>query len=586
MKTLIGMGILVVVSFLATCRWSPEFLRQPPPADSIPYFPSRIVVNQIGYYPNAQKRALFIGSQTPSPIAEIIEQSTKTVLLKCSLSTFVIDGQSGDTLRTIDFTALSHEGTYFLRVGNVQSFPFRVRRDVYTPAFDLMMRSYYLQRCGVVLNDSLTGVQHSACHLEDGFLFRADSLNPASRRIQATGGWHDAGDFGKYVVTTAITIGRLLTLYEVHPDLFHDHLHIPESGNRVPDVLDEVKIALDWLLTMQRSDGAIYRKLSGIVWTPPLVPQADTQKRSVFGISTPETAKFAAAMALAARTYKRTNPHYAGRCLQAALKAWSYLQYHPQMEVDWQTSDDAGSGKYLISEVDQEYELTIDTDDRFWAATELWLTTHKPEYDSFLSQTTDSLDYTIFEWKTPASLGMTNYVRWAAARGRDNITAKKLKQKILNRAERVLKRVLASGYYYGNDRIVWGSNRMAAEEGIVLMQAYNLTRKREYLNAALDQLDFLLGRNHFNLCFVSGVGANPVRHICHLFSRASGFYVPGFLSGGANEFEQANIAPKFRGLLSYVDDERSYSSNENAIDYNASMIALIGLVRAEMERER
>jgi endoglucanase len=129
-----------------------------------------------------------------------------------------------------------------------------------------------------------------------------------------------------------------------------------------------------------------------------------------------------------------------------------------------------------------------------------------------------------------------------------------------------------------NRRIIWGSNKMAAEEGILLFHAYELTGRRSYLEGAAAQAGYLLGMNPFCKSFVTGIGANPVANVSHLFARAIGRDIPGLLVGGPNEQAQAGIAPMNRGLRSYVDDARSYATNEYAIDYNASLITLLGLL--------
>ncbi|NJR66930.1 MAG: glycosyl hydrolase family 5, partial [Leptolyngbyaceae cyanobacterium CRU_2_3] len=394
------------------------------------------------------------------------------------------------------------------------------------------------------------------------------------------GGWHDAGDYGKYVATTAVTIGRILSLYEQRPQLFWDgQLAIPESGNGIPDVLDEMQFGLDWLLRMQRPDGAVYRKLSGTAWPIGLSPDEDQQSRYVYGVSTPETAKFAAAMAIAARVFQPLKTELAQPYQQAAEKAWSYLEQHPTMQVDWVDGDDSGSGKYLSSETDTETSLTVDTDDRFWAAAELYIATGQPQFEQYVAKYLKRNDYTLFEWKDPSALGMTNYLFQTKQPIASNIR-RRLVSKLQKRANQALDRVNQSGYRLANDRFIWGSNKIAAEEAITLLYAHQVTPRAAYKAAAADQLDYLLGRNPFNQTFVTGLGTHPVRHTNHLFTRAKGIYIPGLLVGGPNNLAQDQIASANLGIRSYIDDERSYATNEYAIDYNASLITLMGLMQS------
>ncbi|NET38611.1 MAG: glycosyl hydrolase family 5 [Cyanothece sp. SIO1E1] len=538
-----------------------------------------IVINQVGYQPNWSKTAFLLKSKpTDLKTAEVVDLASGETVFTLQPGQPQSDTADGNAIYPLDFSALRQPGTYYLRVGNSQSAPFQIGVDIYQEPLVKLLRSYYLQRCGVAIDDPLTGIHHAPCHVKDGIIAHTDAIRSIGEPFIAPGGWHDAGDYGKYVTTTAVSIGRLLSLYEQHPDLFWDNqLEIPESGNGVPDLLDEMHVGLDWLLTMQRQDGAVYRKLSGDQWPIGLAPDEDTQARYVYGISTPETAKFTAVMAMAARVYQSIQPAQADIYLSAAESAWQFLTTQPTMQVDWVAGDDSGSGKYLFSETDPEASLKTDLDDRLWAASELFITTGKPSFEQYFSQHLDVLDYTLFEWKDPSPLAMTDYLMQTRQPSLARLRAK-IQTKLLQRANVLLDRVNDSGYRLANHRFIWGSNKMAAEEGITLAYAYRLTHNPAYRQAALDQLDFLLGRNPFNQTFVTGVGTHPVQHVNHLFARAKQIDIPGLVVGGPNADAQDGIAPKGQGLLSYIDDAGSYATNEYAIDYNASLIGLIGIL--------
>lgn len=542
-----------------------------------------IAVNQVGYLPQQAKVALLINgvAQTDQPV-DLIDSQTKAAVLQIQPSPPKRDPSSRDWVQTLDFSDLSEPGIYYLQQGDLQSYPFEIGPEIYHQPFVQLLRSYYLQRCGVELQDPVTGISHPPCHLLDGTTSLDDGFHTAGQQLPATGGWHDAGDYGKYVATTTVTIGRLLNLYETAPQLFADgQLQIPESGNDIPDLLDEVKVGLDWLLTMQRSDGAVYRKLSGQNWPQDVAPQDDTQTRMIYGISTSDTAKFAAALAQAARVYRELQPEMAQRYLDAAQNAWSYLQSQRRPRVDERKQDDQGSGRYLYSSIDSEPSLLTDDDDKFWAAHELFLTTGTAEYQAYVVRQINRLDYTLFEWKDPSALAMST-ILFDVSRSRSaqypDAVDRMVKAKLLARADAALQTVKDSRYHIANSRWIWGSNKLAAEEGITLFLAYRLTAKPAYLSAAIDQLDYVLGRNPFNQSFVSGVGTHAVKHVNHIFARSQNIKIPGLFVGGPNTMAQDNIAPKDKGLLSYVDDDRSYSTNEYAIDYNASLIGLIGMV--------
>jgi endoglucanase len=539
---------------------------------------AKIVVNQVGYLPNSSKVAFLVNSDIARQKIELVNHTNQQTVQVITPSQSVLDPESNNRLQTIDFSQIAQTGKYFLRAGSITSYPFEIAPNVYQESIVKLLHSYYLQRCGVAIDDPVTGIRHAACHLRDGAIAHKDGANSAGTVIPATGGWHDAGDYGKYVSTTTVTTGRLLSLYESHPKAFPDRqLSIPESGNGIPDLLDEMRVGLDWMLPIQRSDGAIYRKLSGKNWPSIVAPDQDIQPRFIYGISTPETAKFAAAMSIAARVYAPWQPQQSAIYLKASQHAWDYLQRQSTIKVDWIDGDDSGSGKYLESPIDNEPSLKIDTDDRLWAAAELFITTKDPKYEQYFLQQLPNFDYSLFEWKDPSALGIANYFNAIKKPESSQIKAQ-INAKILQRAEIVLKQVKNSGYHLANHRFIWGSNKMTATEGMTLILAYQLTNKSEYRQAAIDQIDYLLGRNPFNQTFVTGIGTHPVKNVNHIFVRARKISIPGLLVGGPNSDAQDDLAPKNLGIRSYIDREKSYATNEYAIDYNAELIGLMSMV--------
>jgi endoglucanase len=578
-----------------------------------------IVVNQVGYLPQWSKKAFYRQSQPFSSknknsnsgeitgrstfggdlqqrdssrrglssngenLAESRAQTTPTQLISAKtnevIATFplqpeALDPVTHDTVATIDFSSVTQPGTYFLQQGKLRSVTFMIGTDIYQQPLITLLRSYYLQRCGIKIDDPVTGISHPPCHLKDAAIAREDQYNAAGKLLSTMGSWHDTGAYNKYVATSTVTIARLLSLYEKYPDLFPDNqLNIPESGNNISDLLDEMKVGLDWLLKMQRPDGAVYRKLAGTTWPEGLAPHEDTQPRYIYGISTPETAKFAAVMAIANRIYQ-FDFELATKYLTAAELAWEYLQQQTTMKIDWIEGDDTGSDKYLASDYDREASLRTDIDDRLWAAAELYITTGNSDFANYFADHLQDIDYTLFEWKNPAPLGLINYLQQDRQPTSEKLIAQ-IKTKILQRADLILGKVNQNIYRLSTYRFIWGSNKMAAEEGITLVYAYQLTKNPDYLTAAIDQLDFLLGRNHFNQTFITNIGTNSVENLSNLYTRAKNIRIPGLVVGGPNGDAQDGIAVRHRGQLSYVDDERSYTTNENAIDYNASVIGLI-----------
>lgn len=533
-----------------------------------------IALNQIGYLPNATKYAVLQGN---ADVAEalVTDAASGRTVGAVSPETRSRDRDSGFRVQRLDFSKITTPGRYRLLAGELASPVFEIGASVYDRLLRSLLRSFYLQRCGVALDDAETGLKHAACHVLDGKVWRADVIHDAGHVIEAPGGWHDAGDFGKYIATTTVAVGRILSAYERSPDVLGKiDLNIPEAGkSEEPDVLLEMRVGINWMRAMQRSDGAVYRKLSGAKWPNAIAPDHDTQSRYLFGIGTPDTAKFAATMAIAARIYEEFDKPYATRCLDAARRAWAFLEPYRRQYIDWRKEDDSGSGPYVANDFDREISLREDVDDRAWAGTELFLTTGDREFLDPVKTYVEWGEFGLNEWKNPAPLGLENLLLRAS--DLPDELGQDIANLLRNRAARLTATVRRSGYGLSNTRFIWGSNKMVAENGCAFAVAHQISRNASDRDIAQRQADFLLGTNPLTKCFVTGAGSNPVRKVAHLYARAVGLDIPGLLVGGPNTDAQDKIAPGGLGVFSYLDHEKSYSTNEYAIDYNASLIALL-----------
>lgn len=535
--------------------------------------PAAIGVNQIGYVSNWPKSAVLINSAMPEQEVSLIEDKTEIEVLKIKASK-PINAQDGVNVQKLDFTEVTKNGSYYLKQNDLKSATFTINSFPFENVYQTALRSYYIQRCGVSLIDK-SGLSHEACHLQDANIATTSGATLLGEHLHATGGWHDAGDFGKYIAPASAAVNRLLSLYEDNPNLFTDgQLDIPESNNGVPDILDEVKFELEWMLTMQRQDGAVYRKLSGAHWPTVGSPDLDDQPRFVYGVSSPETAKFASSLAMAARVYKTIDSDSAARYLKAAEKAWGWLATLQTQYIDIQPDDDKGSGKYLLSPIDQEPNLKSDIDDRLAAAIELYLSTQKVEYKSYIEENMLDINYTLYEWKDITALSFYHLMQQDSSPIFSNIR-KRIRTELIKRADKLLASNKSNPYGLASTRFIWGSNKMVAEEGITLALAYAIKKDQAYLKAAVDQLDYLLGKNPLDISYVSGFGENSVRFPNHLHARSAKIALKGFMVGGPNSLGQDNITPKNLGALSYVDNDHAYASNEYAIDYNSAFIGLV-----------
>ncbi len=518
-----------------------------------------VFINQAGYLPGEIKRVVVDRSAKGFTV---VEEKTGKKVFAAKLKS-IKDNTTKKKIWAGNFTPLSRPGKYRIKVTGVgDSYSFVIDPNIYTQVLNLAMRSFYLQRCGIILNDEETGLTHPRCHKNDGVTARKDNYYEAGQPLPCMGGWHDAGDYGKYTTTTTIAVAHMLVAYELWSEKFSDgQFRIPESGNGVPDILDESRIGLEWLLTMQRPDGAVYHKLAGSRWPSFVSPDDEHQTRFIYGISTADTGKFAATMAIAARVWKNIDLPFANRVSLAALKAWRFLANNEYIW-DHLDLDDDGSGAY---------GKTDDLAERIWAGLELSTITDTGHPIKEWTTQLDSYQLADIGWEDPAALGFFNYTRSPYALPEiKGIT----EGKIIDLAEKNLKSAMSSGYRYtlNFSEFQWASNKQGLSRGIAMLLADQLRAKPEYRQNALTQLDFVLGLNPLSKCFVTGLGSDPPLNLHHRLAIATGKIIPGLLAGGPNNKGESGVEPLAKGPYSYVDGSQSYSSNEPAIDYNAALI--------------
>jgi len=540
-----------------------------------------IKVNQVGYPPDAPKIAVLEGEAEAERFL-VVDAETKTVVFEGEIGQARTDLNSGERVRHLDFSALAEEGEYAVVVpGAGSSVKFRIARNVYYAPFIDSLRSYTLGRSGIAIDDPVTGLKHAAGHLQDAeALLDIDHPHaPAGTAIDVSGGWYDAGDYGKYVTPGAVTVAQLLLAYELHPEKFAvGQLRFPEGfGSDVPglpDVLAEVKYELDWLLKMQRPDGAVYHKVSGLTWPGMIRPEDDAQPRYVFGMTTYGTGMFAGAMAMAARVYEPFDADYAARLLEAAERAFRFLEANPTSIVMKSEHQDNGSGGY---------DRSADQEDRFWAAAELLKTTGDPRYAEYIAGKLAAQlkrDPVIIGWGSTVALGQFAY---ATAEAGDPDVREQLRRKLVKAADDIVGRIGRDGYRYAlmPNEFTWASAKNGMAKAQLLLLANVFEPKEDYVHGALDQLHYTLGRNAVGTTYLTGSGTEMPNYPHNRMISGTGTYIPGLLVGGPNKF---GGDPELDALLknespppakAYIDSPGSWATNEYAIDYNAPLVFVL-----------
>ena len=532
---------------------------------------SGILIDQFGYRPGDPKLA-FVREFQKGPF-EVVSAADSTTAFKGTIRAIgTTDEATGDIVFELDFGALRTPGTYrcILPDRGITSGEFRIAEDVYSAPFISAAESFFYQRCGTALSNG-TPWQHAECHQKDA-VFYADP----SRQKAVTGGWHDAGDYGKFVATGTLSAAFLLYLYERQSGKFTDRqLNIPESGNGVPDLLDEVRWELQWLLKMQGEDGGVYHKVSTKKWTGEYLPQKDPDQRYIFAVSSSATGSFAAVTALAARVFERWDKRFAQELLRASVTAWKFLEDHRAVLPP-------GGFRNPPGVEGGEYGDQQDADERLWASVELYRTSGSEQYQRYFLANYQQIGgiASPLSWVQVQNFAYYSYLKLPASRS--DVRARSFILGTLTAyCDRLLRRVQASGYRHvlASDEFYWGSNSVCAGYAFDLLEAYEATRGARYLNAALDQLHYFLGRNTFGISFLTGVGTNPVRHPYHQFSMKLGAPepVPGLLVGGPNRGNRLRgaVLSEFPGRC-YEDNEKNYYVNEVAINYTAPFVYLAG----------
>lgn len=481
-----------------------------------------------------------------------------------------------------DFSQLKEKGRFYLDVPGVgRSFDFEIGDKVYDFAFYTVMRGFYLWRCGTAVEGEHNGIRyaHAACHLEDAYQDYIGIEDPARR--DGTGGWHDAGDYGKFTVNAGITVGLLFLAWDHFQDKLKSiSLDIPEtapgrpkaglimsSPSGWPDFLKEIKWEIDWLLKMQYPDGSgkVSHKLTRLNFSDFIMPEKDLEKRYFTEWSSAATADFAAMLAMAARYFKPYDAEYAQTCLDAAKKSYTFLKNNPDYKRFRQ--GDFRTGGYQ----------TRDADDRLWAAAEMWQTTGEAQYLKDFEERASRYDDKIDEdwnWGKVKNLGMITYLL-SERKGKDAAILEDVRRDLLSIADVIVAK--GNKDVYGRPmagRYYWGCNGTAANQTLVLQVANKVSPNPAYINTALDAIGHLFGRNYYGRSYVTGLGHQPPMNPHDRRSGADDIKEPwpGYLIGGGHSAKGWN------------DVQDDYGTNEIAINWQAALVyALAGFTSGQSQ---
>lgn len=523
-----------------------------------------ININQIGYEPGDKKIAILRGEDLGDTFQVIAADGS--VAFEGQLTGPCASEPSGETNYTADFSSLTAEGVYAIKCGSAQSYEFKIAEGVYDDAFKAVFRMLYLQRCGSELTEEYAGdFAHDACHTGEAILYGTD------KKIDVSGGWHDAGDYGRYVVSGAKTVADLLFAYQDYKEaLIRDDLDIPESGNGVPDVLDEAKYELAWMLKMQDKSGGVYHKVTCLAFPGFVMPTEETDQLYIIPVSDTATGDFAAVMAMSYNAFKDIDAKFAKKCLAAAKKAWGYLEKNHNK--GFQNPADVLTGEYGDGD---------SSDERYWAAAALYCATTDKKYLDVFEHTiwvkTSVLDG--YGWGKVGGYGNKIYLSLDASVTNPEYV-KKIKDAIKNTSDGYLGNSNTDAYGMSLGMTYpWGSNMTVCDNANYLVYASKLFGNADYTAAADRHFEYIFGANPMSTCYVTGFGTMSPKHTHHRPSMALGIEMPGMLAGGPN----SNLEdPYAKAVLlgnapakCYVDSDQSFSTNEITIYWNSPLLYLM-----------
>ena len=579
----------------------PQFTPAPPPPKvELP----KVRVNQVGYLPKLEKVATVV-SDSKQPLEYKLLDAKGQAVSQGKTQVIGTDAASGDSVHLVDFSSFTTPGKgYVLQVGVDKSDSFDIEASIYHKLKHDALKYFYLNRSGTPIDQAYTpdpSLARPAGHPKDEAPCTKDA--GCDYKLDVTGGWYDAGDYGKYIVNGGIAVWTLLNWYERTKHLGGDLSDwgdikgfVPESQNKTSDVLDEARWELEFFLKMQVPEGKpnagmVHHKIHDNEWSAlGLAPHESKYARSIHPVSTAATLNFAAAVAQAARIWKDIDPKFAKTCLEAAERAWNAAKKNPSKFA--LRADTIGGGPYDDDKLADEF---------YWAAAELYVTTAKDAYleevkksplnDEFGNGASDGPDQaaTPMTWQRIDALGKISLA----------VVPSKLpaaaKEKYRAQIEKAAKAYLAIADHQGyrvplepakNGKYPWGSNSFVLNNMLLMALGYDFTKDAQLLRGVALGMDYLLGRNPMAQCYVTGYGARPLQNPHHRFwAHQTNAKYPkppaGVVSGGPNSgLEDPYV--KAAGLTGcapekcFIDHSEAWSTNEITINWNAPLMWVAG----------
>lgn len=526
-----------------------------------------ILINQVGYPTLSEKKALIRSDASNF----VLKDTNGKTVFNGTIGDYQYWDLSGDSVRIADFSDFSKPGDYQLCINDTLcSNIFRIGEEIYKELADAALKSYYYARCSEAIPEEFGGKWHRASgHPDTSAMIHssaADALRPEGFIISSPGGWYDAGDYNKYIVNSSITTWTILQSLVLN-EAYHksQQLNIPESGNDLPDILDEALVNLKWMMTMQDpNDGGVYHKLTTKSFDGFIMPNETSEQRYIIRKSTSAALDYAATMAAASRVmiaYEMED--LAEQMKNNAVRAWDWAVQNP--DDFYIQPEDISTGAYG----DTSY-----VDEWFWAGAELYLLTNDSKYNEKMMENYQAPITP--KWDVVNALGIISLLI-----SDQETEFQQIETDFIAYADLMLEKEKACPYLISMDKFAWGSNSDVANDGMLKLVAYQLTGDEKYVASAQNDLDYILGRNATGYSFVTGFGHKTPMVPHNRIMAADGVEepIPGYIVGGPNtivltDCEPEEVERSAFPAASFTDTQCSYSTNETAINWNAPLVFL------------
>ncbi len=538
-----------------------------------------IAVDQFGYPSISQKIAVIRDPQvgfdaaesfTPGSTYQLRNWNTDEVVFSATILAWnggATGADAGDKAWWFDFSNFTTSGEYYVfdPTNNVGSYRFKIDNCVYKDVLKHAVRSFYYQRSGFPKRVQYAGIGYadSAAHigpLQDKNCRIYNDLTNATTEKNIYGGWFDAGDYNRYVNFTWETLIDLLLAYEEKPLVWADDYNIPESGNGIPDLLDEVKWELEWLLRMQQTNGSVL-SIVGVSHASP--PSAGTGASKYGPASTSATLTASSVFALAAKVYRSLGvtsmTTFSNTLETASVNAWTWANNNPN--VLFRNND--GTSPYFSAGLGAGQQETDDygrLSRKLSAACFLYALNGNATYKTFFDANYNQIHLIAWPYAYPfEATHQQVLLYYTKIAGATSSVVTDIKNKYLSTVKTGADNYVAFStpnkdpYMAYIKDYTWGSNSIKSKQGNMFydLVTYNLeaANNTNFANAAQSYINYIHGVNPLQKVFLTNMAAsgaeNSTKEIYHTwFSDGSAKWdavgtstfgpAPGFLAGGPN----------------------------------------------------